>query len=77
MLKQGDGVRVFFPPKGEVGITEEMLLFRDVETVITDVLSRNYKSGAFRTFYLEGCNSRMGMPFEFIEDWLIPIDCEV
>ena len=80
MLKVGQRVRINYPlEKGDkAGITPEMMHFNGTETRVSKtmarVLGKSTSKVTVKTYYLEGIESEMGMPFEFVDGWLIPFD---
>lgn len=77
MLREGDRVKVFLPPV-DIAVTKQMRQYHGLETTIEKVVSAQFKkNGPVKTYRLEGCVSEMGVPFTFMAEWLIPLDCEV
>lgn len=75
MLKKGQRVRVFFPPK-ELS-ADPLKKWNDKVLVIDKAIHyRATNKGTSFTYTLEGCVSRFGIPYEFLEEWLIPYDVE-
>lgn len=74
MLRIGDRVKVFFPP-GEQTVFADLKKFEGKVTVIKeDRYCKKDHSTTFHTYILAGCKSDHGIPYEFCEDWLIPLD---
>ena len=74
MLKVGDTVKVAFPP-GEQTVFDALKKLEGQETIITeDRYYRKTHSTTFHSFILAGCKSDRGIPYEFCEDWLEPIE---
>ena len=74
MLKIGDRVKIFFPP-GEQTVFADLKKFEGKVTVIKeDRYYRKDHSTSFHVYTLVGCKSDQGIPYEFCEDWLIPLD---
>lgn len=78
MLKAGQRVRVFLDEKTR---TIYNLPIRNYHNKVSKIVGMNYykqaSMGMHHTYYLEGFRSRYGVPYEFCEEWLIPIDVEV
>ena len=72
MLRTGDTVRIKLP-KSDMGITRGMLVYNGAETNITRIIN---PTGKARSYNLDGCDTECGMPYFFVEDWLIPLDEE-
>ena len=76
MLKIGQRVRVYLP-QGEQTISQAVRKFNGkVAKVTANNRHIPARQGAFFTYQLEGCKSRYGFPYEFLEEWLIPYDVE-
>lgn len=75
MLNEGQRVRVFFPPKEQA--TDPLKKWHNkVLTIESAIHYRATSKGTSYTYTLEGCVSRFGIPYEFLEEWLIPYDVE-
>ena len=72
-MQIGDRVRIVFS-LGEQTVFDSLRKFNDKVTTIEG--EHYYKRGAssFKTYTLEGCKSRYGSDYEFLEEWLNPID---
>lgn len=62
-------------PKGELTLSQAMRQFHGKETKVSG--SHYYSGvGGRRTYTLADCVSGFGIPYEFFEDWLIPLEEE-
>lgn len=59
-------------PVGEQTISEAMRSFNGRTARIKT--ARHYPKGGVNTYTLEHCHSKYGIDYEFIEDWLVPMD---
>ena len=74
MLQLGDKVRVMFPASDQAS-AETVKKYQDKVTIIKNIhIHKKGKSSQGRTYILAGCKSDWGIDYEFVEDWLIPID---
>lgn len=73
MFAKGDEVKVHLP-SGESAVTMGMRHFNKVETAVSRV--HHIKNG-WNVYELYGCVSTLGVPFTFIDEWLIPLEEEV
>lgn len=74
MLQLGDKVRVVFPASDQAS-AETVKKYQDKVTIIKSIhIHKKGKSSQGRTYILAGCKSDWGIDYEFVEDWLIPID---
>lgn len=77
MLKVGDRVKVVIP-RGDVTGANIVKQFNGKVTVVKEVKTYyKSKSSLGRTFALAGCKSDWGIDYEFVEEWLVPLDEEV
>lgn len=73
MLKKGQRVRVIFPPKEQAA--DPVRKWNDKVMVIAEAIHHRATSkGTSFPYTLEGCKSKFGIPYEFLEEWLIPYD---
>ena len=72
-MQIGDKVRIVFS-LGEQTVFDSLRAFHNTVTTIEG--EHYYKRGAtsFKTYVLKGCKSRYGGDYEFLEEWLNPID---
>lgn len=76
MLKIGDKVKIMIPPGDQVG-ANTVRQYNNTTAVIKDIRTfYKGKSSLGRTFILSECKSRFGIDYEFIEDWIVPLDEE-
>lgn len=74
MLEIGDKVKVVMPIK-ELTLSQTMRMFHGRVTRITgEVVYTQFSSR--KTYLLEGCESDFGIPYEFHDEWLVPLDVE-
>lgn len=66
---------VAFPPK-ETTLTEQVKKYDGKVTTITQVRTRMLKKFCISTYILKGCKSESGLDFEFLREWLVPLDEE-
>ena len=64
-------------PLKETTISRTMRQFNGKVTTIRRGYSRMLKGMLVRTYTLDGCESEYGIPYEFIRDWLVPLEDEV
>lgn len=74
MLNTGDRVKVYLPKK-ELTLSQAVRQFHGIETKISGQHFYT-EGGGKRTYYLAGCVSDFGIPYEFLAEWLIPLDEE-
>lgn len=75
-MQAGDRVKVMIPLT-ETSASQAIRVFNGIETTIAHRFSRRHRSGGMLvTYYLDGCESERGVPFEFLHEWLIPLDEE-
>ena len=73
-MHKGQRVRVFLPQK-ELTITPILRQFNGKETRVSEI--HVYPNcGERKTYHLQDCVSDFAIPFEFFEEWLIPLDEE-
>lgn len=72
MLRAGDTVRIRLP-KNEIGVTRGMLAYNGAETKIAHI---DNPTGKARSYILDGCVTDHGMPYYFVEEWLILLDSD-
>ena len=74
MLNKGTRVRVNIP-ESETTVSRAVRQFSGRVTRITDV-KHTYlkKTASLYTYTLAGCVSDFGIPYEFMEAWLVPQD---
>ena len=70
----GQKVMVMIPPTDVAG-TDIVRRFQGKVTVITEVrYHRNARTVAGKTYTLAGCKSKFDIPYEFFEEWLVPLE---
>lgn len=67
---------VAFPPK-ETTVTKQARKFDGKVTTITKVRTRMLKKFCISTYVLKGCKTEFGLDYEFLREWLVPLDEEV
>ena len=67
---------VAFPPK-ETTVTKQVRKYDGKVTTITEVRTRMLKKFCISTYILKGCTTEFGLPYEFLREWLVPLDEEV
>lgn len=74
MLKIGDKVKVMIPLGDRVG-ANTVKQYHGKVTVVKGI-NTYYKgtSSLGRSFLLVGCKSEHGIDYEFLEDWLVPLE---
>ena len=73
-MQSGERVKVMIPLT-ETSASQAIRAFNGVETTITHRFSRRYRSGGMLvTYHLDGCVSKRGVPFEFLHEWVIPLE---
>ena len=78
MLKIGDKVKVMLPVSDQASAAATVKKYQNKVTVIKEVhIHKKGTSSQGRTYVLAGCKSDWGIDYEFVEDWLVPIDVEV
>lgn len=73
MLKAGDRVIVAMPAK-ELTLSAAVRAFHGKKTRI--IGERHYSQYGKKTYYLEECVSKYGKLYEFLEEWVLPLDVE-
>ena len=74
MLKIGSRVKVMLPLGERMG-AETLSQYHGKVTVIKEIHTYHKGTSSLgRTFVLAGCKSDWGIDYEFLEDWLIPLD---
>ena len=72
----GNKVRVNLNASEQIHSIQEVWKFQGVETTIKrrKILAYGHRGLSRGTYYqLEGVNSKMGLPFSFLEDQLVPV----
>ena len=69
MLKRGDKVKVFLPVS-EQTISDAVRAFNGTETTIKNIF---FTKKGRPQFTLNGCQSRYGNDYFFVEEWLVPL----
>ena len=72
----GSRVMIAFPPK-ETTITKQVRKYDGKVTTIAEVRTRMLKKFRISTYILKGCKSEFGLDYEFLREWLVPLDEEV
>lgn len=70
MLQKGERVLIKVP-LNELTASHTIKSFNGKTTVVEDIATIH---GNTRTYRLKDCCGLCGVPFEFFEDWLIPLD---
>lgn len=66
---------VAFPPK-ETTVTKQVRKYDGKVTTITEVRTRMLKKFCISTYILKGCKTEFGLDYEFLREWLVPLDEE-
>ena len=74
-MTTGSKVLIAFPP-GETTVTAKMKKFDRKVTTISRVITKRVKTWATTTYTLKECNTEFGLPYEFLREWLVPLDGE-
>lgn len=74
MFKVGDKVKVHVPIT-ELTASQAVKSWNGTKTRISGI-RRYHTSTSSNTYTLEGCFSKYLIPYEFFEEWLIPLEEE-
>lgn len=77
MFEEGKRVRIFLDDTSLKLFGNPLKKYHDkVYTIAKAIYHRNGQTTSY-TYTLVGVQSRHGIPYEFLEEWLIPYDIEV
>lgn len=68
-MKQGDKVLVFYTEKS-IGIMDDM---KPLHNTVQTIESTHNAPGYGVMYTIKGCESRHGLPYWFVPEWLTPI----
>lgn len=76
MLKKGQRVRIFLDETSRKIYNNPLRKYHNKIARVADCKRYRNKATVY-AYTLEGVQSAYGIPYEFIEEWLIPYDVEV